>query len=643
MNRATTLRIAIFGKFRRVGSLFCSVTLLLWPAAAWAEKIPTAADEAIEQRLAEVDRYLSSDELEGRGLGAPGLDLAADYVAKKFREVGLRTDLFGGTPFQTFRVTTEIAIGSDNRLALVGPVDRPGEPPLRLTLALNRDFTPTVDSGPGHFDLPLVFVGYGITAKRERYDDYAGVKVAGKAVVLLRHEPQQADPESIFNGIQGSDYSFLRRKISTAYDHGAAVVVVCNDLFDVRNHQRGHDPLLHYRPGPIGHVPYDIPVLHVHRAAMDRVVRAALGVDLAELEREINVGPTPHSAELKGWRIAGKIDIRRSEHEVKNVIGVLPGSGPTADETIIVGAHYDHLGCTLLGDPRHPEKAIYHGADDNASGVATIIEVARALAIRRGDAATPLASIWPHGRLHRRLVFIAFTGEETGHLGSEYYVAHPLFPLARTPAMLNLDMVGRLRDDVLIVKGAATASDFARLLAETNRQFGFHLTEPPGGYTPTDQAVFYARGIPAIDFFTGKHPDYHEPTDTFDKLNIPGMRRVEEFIEDVTAALADGRRGPTYVSLPLSLGDDRSYFGSIPDIDGSRDGYELAGVAKGSPADRAGFRRGDLIVQFGGSKIAGAVDFDAALRRYHGGERIRVVARRGAKAVNLDVTLAPQR
>ena len=123
--------------------------------------------------------------------------------------------------------------------------------------------------------------------------------------------------------------------------------------------------------------------------------------------------------------------------------------------------------------------------------------------------------------------------------------------------MLNLNMVGRLRDDVLIVKGAATAADFARLLAETNRRFAFHLTEPPGGYTPTDQATFYARGIPAIDFFTGKHPDYHEPTDTFDKLNIPGMRRVEGFIEEVAVALADGRRWPTYVALPLSTGDDR--------------------------------------------------------------------------------------
>ena len=169
------------------------------------------------------------------------------------------------------------------------------------------------------------------------------------------------------------------------------------------------------------------------------------------------------------------------------------------------------------------------------------------------------------------------------------------------------------------------------------------MTEPPGGYTPTDQAVFYARRIPAIDFFTGKHDDYHAPTDTFDKLNIPGMERVERYIEDVTVTLADGDKWPTYVALPQVVPEERSYFGSIPDAGQHADGYVLAGVAKGGPAERAGFRGGDVVVQFGQSKIDGVEDFDGALRKYHGGQRVRVVARRGAKAVNLEVTLAPQR
>ena len=314
----------------------------------------STADAAIERRLAETDRYLSSDELEGRGLGAKGLDLAADFIARQFHQVGLRTDLFGGSPFQTFKVTTAIAMGPDNRLALVGPPDRPGGPPRRFELVLNRDFTPTVDSSSGKFDLPLVFVGYGITAKPEGYDDFAGVQVAGKAVLLLRHEPQQADPESVFNGIRDSEYSFLRRKIATAYEHGAAVVVACTDLFAIRNHQRGDDTLLRYHRGPISHVPCDIPVVHVRRAVMDQAVRGGLGTDLAALEAKIDLGPTPHSGPLVGWRIAGRVDIRRTEHEVKNVLGVLDGEGPTADETIIVGAHYDHLGCTESGDPQPP-------------------------------------------------------------------------------------------------------------------------------------------------------------------------------------------------------------------------------------------------------------------------------------------------
>ena len=557
--------------------------LVLYPLASLLRSARAEGDNAgVERRLADIDRYLSSDELAGRGLGDKGLDMAADYIAQRFHDAGLRTDLFGGSPFQTFKVTTAIAMGPDNRLALVGPPPRPGEKPLRFDLALNRDFIPTMDSNSGKFDLPLLFVGYGITAKAEGYDDYAGMQVAGKAVLLFRHEPQQANPESVFNGIQDSEYSFLRRKISTAYEHGAAVVILCNDLFDVRHHQRGNDTLLRYRAGPISHVPCDLPVLHVRRAVLDSAVRASLGVDLAKLEEQIDEGPTPHSAELKGWRIAGKVDIRRTEHEVKNVLGMLDGSGSTADETIIVGAHYDHLGFTLSGDPQHPIKDIYHGADDNASGVAVMTEIARTMASQRGNSHVMLTSAGGRRHLHRRMLFIAFTGEETGHLGSKYYVGHPLFPLDRTPAMLNFDMLGRLRDDALIVKGAATAADFARLLEQTNRQHGLKLVETSGGYSPTDQAVFYARRIPAMDFFTGLHPDYHAPTDTFDKINVPGMRRVEQLLEDVAVSLADGDKWPTYVALPPpAMNDGRCYFGSVPDVSRRHGGYALAGVAKG--------------------------------------------------------------
>ena len=315
MNRVTKLRATVFGALRRVGSLCCGVMLLLSPAGGWAASTPTADDEAAEQRLAEVDRYLSSDELEGRGLGAPGLDLAADYVAKKFREVGLRTDLFAGTPFQKFRVTTEIAMGSDNRLALIGPADRPGEPPLRLTLALNRDFTPTVDSGPGNFDLPLVFVGYGITAKPERYDDYAGVKVAGKAV---RAAPAQA--------AAGRPGKRLQRH------RGLGLFLSAAEDFDGLRSRRGgghrlqrpvrrsqpparHQPVAALPAGADCHVPYDIPVLHVHRDGDgSRRPRRARGQPGPVRSADIDVGPTPtpHSGRTEG--LAHRREDRHSPH-----------------------------------------------------------------------------------------------------------------------------------------------------------------------------------------------------------------------------------------------------------------------------------------------------------------------------------------
>ena len=288
----------------------------------------------------------------------------------------------------------------------------PGQP-VRFPLVLRRDFSPTIASNSGSFDLPLVFVGYGITAKPEGYDDYAGVPVAGKAVLLLRHKPQQANPEGVFNGIRDSEYAYLRRKIATAYEHGAAAVIVCTDQFTVRRQQRGDDVLLRYHSGPISHVPCDIPVVHVCRAVMDRAVRAGMGLDLAALEDRIDLGPAPHSAELAGWRIVGKVDIRRTEHEAKNVLGVLDGSGSTADETIILGAITTTSAASRAAIRstrsrrfiRRRRRRFGHRRDDRDRPVAG------------PSAERPSAGGGPR-QAHRRLLFVAFTGEETGHLGA---------------------------------------------------------------------------------------------------------------------------------------------------------------------------------------------------------------------------------
>ena len=650
------------------------------------------ADDAsvVEGRLSKAAKYLSSDELEGRGVGTKGLDLAADYVAAQFRESGLKTDLYDGSPFQKFKMTTGASMGQPNQLAFVGPASE-GKEPRRIELKLGEQFNPLSLGGSGKFDLPLVFVGYGITAKDLKYDDYADIDVKDKAVIILRHEPQQANPHSVFDGTNNSQYAPYKRKLSNAYEHGAAAVIFCTDEFDIQKtitnlrtrlqasldelteasakfkaiakptaedwtkHQdqilkladdikklgdqltAAKDPLLAFDGAGPDVDGRNFPVLFCQRSSLEPVLEAALGSTLGQLEAEIDKGPTPHSRELAGWRVAGESSIDRHEVEVKNVVGVLEGEGPLAGETIVLGAHYDHLGFggpgSLAGGGVHE---IHNGADDNGSGTTVLVEVARELAARGK-------------KLPRRIVFVAFTGEERGLIGSARYVREPLFPLDSTVAMINMDMVGRLQDEKLVVHGTGTASEFDAIADRIGKQYGFQITKKPSGFGPSDHSSFYAAKVPVLFFFTGSHKDYHRPSDDFEKLNIAGMRRIASMVADVTVQLAETGDRPHYQETKSDKeaaggsGGDRPYFGSIPDFSQDQPGYALTGVTKDGPAEKAGLKAGDIIVQLGESKIGNLEDFDSALRKFKAGDKVPVVVKRGSEQVKLEVTLAPPR
>jgi hypothetical protein len=649
-----------------------------------------AAEDAsvVEQRLADSARYLASDELEGRGVGTQGLDKAAEYIAKQFREIRLKTELIDGGPFQKFKMTTGSNLGEPNALVFIGPGEAGGEP-RRITLKLGESFNPLAVGGSGKFDAPLVFAGYGITAKKEGYDDYEGVDVKGKVVVILRHEPQQGNPHSVFDGTEHSQYAPFRRKISNAYEHGAAAVILVTDDFDVQKSVKGlrdrwqvaideitsanakfkdikqpsteewqkhlnkvdnlsedvrryagdirkaEDPLLPFEgAGSEGSEGRAFPIVAVRRSALNSIIEAATGKSLAQIEKEIDKGPKPQSKELTGWKVEGQTTVERQEVEVKNVIGILEGEGPYADETIVIGAHYDHLGLGGAGSAAPGVKEIHNGADDNGSGTTVLLEVARTLAAQ--------------GKPPRRIVFIAFTGEERGLVGSARYVREPLFPIANTVAMLNLDMVGRLADEKLIVHGTGTAKEFDALVDNFSKQYGFEITKKPGGFGPSDHASFYGAKVPVLFFFTGTHTDYHRPSDDFDKLNIPGMRRIATLVADAATILAKAETKPQYVEVQgdkeqMGSGGDRPYFGSIPDFAQSEPGYALSGVTKGGPAERGGLQAGDNIIQFGDSKIGNLEDFDSALRKYKAGEKVPVIVKRKGQEVKVEVTLDPPR
>jgi hypothetical protein len=576
-------------------------------------------DQAVEKRLADADHYLSSDELEGRGLKTRGIELAAEFIARQFHEAGLKTDACGGTPFQKFPVTIDARLGGENRLLFSGPTGA-GEP---VALTLGRDYTPLASGDSCRFDLPLAFVGYGVTDPAAGYDDYAGVNASGKAVIVLRQHPRQISKDGKEHGCGGSGHSLIRRKIANAFEHGASAVIFLTDRIQLEA-QAGDDKLMRVITGGCRNTHRDLPVFHCRREAVEPAIRAALGTGLDSLEQEINRGPAPHSGDLTGWRIAGQTEIHRTQTVAKNVIGILPGANPAASETVVVGAHYDHFGFIDVESHGVKHREFYSGADDNASGVSSLLEIARTLA-HRGHP------------LPRQVVFLSFCAEEEGLLGSRFYVSHPVVPLSRTVVMVNLDMVGRLRSNTLYVRGLGTSVGWGNVIQRLNSRQGLALVLQDA-FGSSDQLSFYAKDVPILAFFTGRHEDYHETTDKFSKLNIPGMRRVARLASDVVESLADAPVRPQEVAMaPPS--DSEPYFGAYGDFTRSDPGYALGPVQKGSPADRAGLKDGDLVVQIGANRIASDEDFDEALSHYLGGEHLKLVVMRGTQSRTCDITL----
>ena len=582
--------------------------------------------------MADTTRYLSSDELEGRGIGTKGIDLAADYIAGQLRQLnryGVRTDIWNGGPFQKFEVGIDAALGPNNHLTLVGPTNGKDQKPTRIELVLGKDYTPLAISGKALFNLPLAFAGYGITAPRAGYDDFTGIDAANKAVIMLRRQPRDDVTDKASAGIKATAYTVMRHKAANAFEHGAAAMIFCDDKAELRLHRNQEDVLPAFHVVGPTHVHTDLPVLAFRRAVLDRILQSLDDPTVSQIEDDIDRTLKPASRDLTGWRIEGQTDLHHVHSEVKNVAGVLPGEGPLADEAVVLTAHYDHLGYGSRSTLPSLPTAIYHGADDNASGVAVVLEVARSLAQRKE-------------KLHRTVIFVLFTGEEWGFWGSSHYVNDPIVPMSKTAANVNLDMVGRLHDEFLQINSVGTGQGFGKMLDELDRPYGFHLLKVPGASGRSDQAAFYAKRVPDIHFITGKHPDYHKPSDTFDKVNVPGMRRIADYVQDVVVKLANASERPAFVSVPMQpgAGTPRPFLGCIPDFTREEPGYPISSVIAGSPGDRCGIKGGDVIVKFGKNLIGICDDLDDALQQYVPGDRVRITVRRKKSTLTFEATLA---
>ena len=589
---------------------------------AFAALAPGASVSSVRW-LADV-KYLSSDQLKGRGDGSPELDQAADYIAEQFRKAGLEP--VGGGYFQPFGAVVGADLGTQNSLVLLGSPDR--------SYRLNQDFIPLTFSDSGDQTAPLAFVGYGITAPEYQYDDYAGIDVHGKAVIVLRHEPQEDDANSVFRGKETTRHAALVSKAINARNHGAVAMLLVNDPL---NHS--DDRLVSFG-GIQGPTDLGLQVVHVKREVvekwMDQISRS-----LRELQKTIDRDLSHQSFLLPSdLQVKMVTDVRHRQAALKNVVGYLPGSDPALrNQVIVLGAHYDHLG---LGeyDSLAPGQVgqIHHGADDNASGTAGLMELARLFA---GD----------EHQVRRSLLFIAFAGEELGLLGSAHYVEDPLLPLDRTIAMLNLDMIGRVNKNKLYVGGVGTSPGFRPLLEEENDGAGFQLDFSDSGYGASDYMSFNRKQVPVLFFFSGLHPDYHKPSDTWEKQRPEETARVLELVARVVGRLDAAEERPQWVAVrerrrsSTPAGDEEAgqgygpYFGSIPDFGETAKGVKFADVREGSPAAKAGLLAGDILIQFDGKEVRNLYDFTYLLRAKNPDDEVPVVVLRGDKEVRAVVKL----
>lgn len=507
-----------------------------------AQAVRAASPEIDANRLLAHIRFLASDDMKGRADGSPELNRAADYIAAQFKEIGLAPggDLSAEAPnataglptearsakvgnrgwFQPFELVAGLTVGRNNELVV-----RDRQRSVRFSLGSSYYPLSTVpnetpsDPSENLQTLPLVFAGFGLSAPDVDYDDYAGLDVSGKAVIIFTHEPQEADPLSKLNGSRPMPESTLFRKAETAHNRGARVLLVVSDPSHAADQGLFHSFEVVPDAEEAG-----MPVLRVRRNEMQPLLDA-WGLDALAIQTNHDL--RSRSKPLAAANIDYTEYLARDRRPVRNVVGILPGSDPAkAGEAIIIGAHYDHvgLGGRLSVTPERTGE-IHNGADDNASGTASIIEIARAAVAQRT-------------RFPRTLVFVAFAGEERGLLGSAHYVTAPPISMANTVAMLNLDMVGRSRGGV-DVSGLDVAASLNADLTSAAQTIGMlEIRQKGPGAGRSDDSSFLDARVPAINFFTGFHPDYHRPSDDWEKIDKDGTARVATLALEFAARIA---------------------------------------------------------------------------------------------------------
>ena len=590
-----------------------------------------AAAYSTKTGIRENVEFLADDALEGRMTGSEGARRAAAHIADQLERFGLKPMETGAGYFQEFEFTAgRRIISEENRFHIVRQAHGTEE---ILEFAVDRDFRPLSFSRNGVVEGEVVFVGYGLSMPGklgEGYDAYAGLDVKDKIVVALRYVPEDVAPE---RRQELNRYAGLRYKAMQAREQGAkAFLVVAGP----------NSP----NAGELIPIDFDSSLADsgIVAASISGTVANALfstsGKDLKAVQSGLDI-ENPHflgQFPLPSVKIKIVVSVEKVKKTDRNVIGVLsPPVLTEGTEYVVVGAHYDHIGYGEIGSlaRKDEEGEIHNGADDNASGTAVVLELAATLS--RVYEERP-------EELKRGVIFAFWSGEELGLIGSTHFVSEPIVPLEQIVGYVNFDMVGRLRDNKLILQGVGSSSVWTKLIEKRNVPIGFNLTLQTDPYLPTDVTAFYPKEVPVLSFFTGGHEDYNRPTDDPELLNYAGMDRISRLAHGIVLDVVRGSERPDYVRVERNESEGgsrdtlRAYLGTIPDYTTEGTGVKLSGVRAGGPADKAGLKGGDVIVEFGGQQIANIYDYTYALDAVKIGDPVKIAVLRGGERLTFTVT-----
>lgn len=599
---------------------------LVWECAYSTPSVYEINNKALHAHVA----FLSSNALEGRLTGAKGEKIATQYVADIFQHLGLEPAGDHGTFFQEFNFTSGVSLGKHNSLSILSPNES------IKRLELGQAWRPLSFSANHSFKCAeLVFAGYGITAPSmgnlPAYDSYHGLNVKNKWVIVFRYEPERMSDEQRRHL---SSYASLRYKAFIAKEKGAKGIIFVS--------------------GPNSKVKNELIPLSLDTAlsnsgifaisVTDVVINEMLQNDsrhltLQQVQNELDKGQLHVISQLRGIKLIGEIDMKVKNSRGRNVLAKLKLSSGNKP-IMIVGAHIDHLGYGELNGSRSrdDEKRIHNGADDNASGVASVLE-----------SAIKLSHLKAQGKLHGNedILFGIWSGEELGLLGSDFFIKsfirntpnHKLRPMV--DSYINLDMVGRLRTK-LVIQGVGSSSSWKKIITQVNQGHAMTLILQDDPYLPTDSTSFYLHGVPTLNFFTGSHDEYHTSRDKINKLNFDGMRGISNFLVDLISAVESKSNLISYQHIPKSNDHSergrRIYLGTIPDYTSTNLlGVKLSGVTKGSPADTAGLKEKDVIIELAGNKIRDIYEYTFVLNALHPEQPVALVVRRGLKKLALTI------